>query len=236
MDVIEVVPGLHRVRLPGTNTYLLNAYLSLDTDGVTVVDAGAVGSGPALRGALEQLGRTPGDVRRVVLTHFHDDHAGAAAEVADWAGAVVVAGGPDAPFVRGDEPGPPPNLTAAERTLLDAVSAGLSPAPPCRVDQEVADGDVLDFGGGAEVLSVPGHTPGSIALHLPRHGVLLTGDTIAESSGQAMLGPFSTDRAQAWNSLRRLVSLDVRVACFGHGNPVIGEASAALRAATDPLG
>lgn len=236
VEINEVVAGLHRVRLGGTNTHLLNAYLWLDEGGVTLIDTGAVGSGPALAAELSRLGRGREDVRRIVLTHFHEDHTGSAAEVAAWAGAVVVAGRADAPFIRGEEAGPPPVFTEAEKTLHQAVSAGLPPAPPCRVDQEVDEGDRLDFAGGAEVLAVPGHTPGSIALHLPRHGLLFTGDGIAESDGQILLGPFNTDRVQAWESLRRQADLPVDVACFGHGNPVIGDASTALRAATDPLG
>jgi glyoxylase-like metal-dependent hydrolase (beta-lactamase superfamily II) len=48
----------------------------------------------------------------------------------------------------------------------------VAPPPPVRVDHEAEDGDVLDFAGGAVVLHVPGHTPGGIALHLPRAGVL----------------------------------------------------------------
>jgi glyoxylase-like metal-dependent hydrolase (beta-lactamase superfamily II) len=78
---------------------------------------------------------------------------------------------------------------------------------------------------------VPGHTDGSIALHLPAHGVLLTGDAVAASpvDGQVMLGVFNLDREQAVTSFRRLAELDADVACFGHGDPVIGQASAALR-------
>ncbi|PRX50397.1 glyoxylase-like metal-dependent hydrolase (beta-lactamase superfamily II) [Prauserella shujinwangii] len=235
MDTVEVAPGLHQVRL-GTSTHLLNAYLALEDDGVTVIDTGAVGSAADIRAALRRLGRAPGDVRRIVLTHFHADHAGSAAEIAGWADAVVVAGEADAPYVRGERPGPGPVFTEAERRLHEVVAAGLPPAPPCRVDQPVSEGDVLDFAGGAEVLSVPGHTPGSIALWLPRHRVLVTGDTVAESEGGLVLGPFNTDRELAWHSLRRLSAYDAEIACVGHGNPVLREAAAALRAATDPFG
>jgi hypothetical protein len=52
------------------------------------------------------------------------------------------------------------------------VSAGLpDTAPPVPVDRELVDGDVLDFGGAAEILAIPDHTDGGIAIHLPRHGV-----------------------------------------------------------------
>ncbi|HEY2672909.1 MAG TPA: MBL fold metallo-hydrolase, partial [Rugosimonospora sp.] len=116
-----------------------------------------------------------------------------------------------------------------ERGLHAQVSAGLPPAPPVRVDREVDDGDVLDFGGGAQVISTPGHTDGSIAVYLPHHGVLFTGDIAAEHSGRVMLGVFNLDRAVVSRSLRRLAELDVDVACFGHGDPAVQDASARLR-------
>ena len=228
MDVSEVVPGLHLLRLG-----ISNAYLWQQPEGITLVDTGPPGSGLAITAALQELGHRREDVQRVVLTHFHDDHAGSAAEVASWAGAGVVVGSADAAVVRGDEAGPPPVLTDAEARLHAVVAADLPPAPACRVDQEVGDGDVLGFAGGAVVIAVPGHTPGSIALHLPAHGVLITGDTIAEHQGDVVLGPFSTDRARAWRSLHQLAGLDVETACFGHGDPVTGAASAALRRAVD---
>ena len=90
-------------------------------------------------------------------------------------------------------------------------------------------------GGGARVVHAPGHTDGSIGLHLPQHGVLFTGDAVAASpvDGSVMLGVFNVDRAQAVTSFRRLAALDTDVACFGHGVPVIGGAGATLRRSAD---
>ena len=212
------------------------AYLWHDESGTTLIDTGPPGSGAAIKAAMEQLVLLREELRRIVLTHFHDDHTGSAAELAGWSGAEVVVGVADAAFVRGDVPGPPPALTPAEQQLHAVVAADLQPAPFCRVDREVTDEDVLELGGEAVVLSVPGDTPGSIALHLLESGMLLTGDTIAEHQGNVVLGPFNTDRDEAWRSLEPLIALDVGVACFGHGQPVIGAASLALRAASDPFG
>jgi glyoxylase-like metal-dependent hydrolase (beta-lactamase superfamily II) len=100
---------------------------------------------------------------------------------------------------------------------------------------EVSDGDVLDFGGGARVVHAPGHTDGSVALHLPEHGVLFTGDAVAASpvDGSVMMGALNLDRARTLASFRRLAALDTDVACFGHGDPVVGEAGEALRKAAE---
>lgn len=96
----------------------------------------------------------------------------------------------------------------------------------------MSDGEVLDAGGGAHVIHVPGHTHGSIALHLPEHGVLFTGDTVAASpiDGTVMPGVLNLDRPAVLAACRRLAELDAEVACFGHGDPVTRRAAEALRA------
>ena len=89
----------------------------------------------------------------------------------------------------------PPVFEDWELPIWERVTVGLPDvAPPVNVDRELHDGDVLDFGGGAHVLEIPGHTEGSIAIHLPSLGVLFTGDTIA-NVGSVMLGTFNQDRA-----------------------------------------
>jgi glyoxylase-like metal-dependent hydrolase (beta-lactamase superfamily II) len=73
MDVIALLPRLHLLRFP-----VGQAYLWCDADELTLVDAGPPGSGRAIADAVTALAA----VRRVVLTHFHEDHAGGAAELA----------------------------------------------------------------------------------------------------------------------------------------------------------
>jgi glyoxylase-like metal-dependent hydrolase (beta-lactamase superfamily II) len=71
---------------------------------------------------------------------------------------------------------------------------------------------------------------------LPEHGVLFTGDTVAETQGTVMLGVFNLDRERAAESFCRLAGLDTDVACFGHGDPVVGSAGTKLRAVASTLG
>jgi glyoxylase-like metal-dependent hydrolase (beta-lactamase superfamily II) len=214
------------------------AYLWRDAAALTLIDAGPPGNGPAIESALGGLGLRLRDLDRIILTHFHEDHAGSAAAIAGRSGASVLAHRWDAPVIRGDMPAPAPALTAGERLRHErivAAAGGLPPAPPCRVDQELSEGDLLDLGGGAAVIGVPGHTDGSIAIHCPAHRVLFTGDSVARTpDGRVILGPFNVDRDEAMGSFRKLAGLDVDVACFGHGEPVLADGAAALRHATRP--
>ena len=142
----------------------------------------------------------------------------------------------DAPVIRGLIPGPLPQLTDAERDLYARiVTAGEIPsAPPARVDVEVGDGDLVEFGGGAAVVGTPGHTDGSVAIYLPEHRLAFTGDSAARTpDGRVVVGPFNTDRDRAIDSLCCLAELDTDVACFGHGDPVMTGASGMLRTAAD---
>ncbi|GAA3140963.1 MBL fold metallo-hydrolase [Streptomyces echinatus] len=228
MDVIELLPRLHLLRFP-----VGQAYLWHDGEESTLIDAGVIGSGRTIAEALPALGRAPRDVRRIVLTHFHEDHAGGAGEFAALSGAEVLAHHLDAPFIRGERPGPPPRFEDWERPVHAEAVRHLpegTPVPPPAVTG-LADGDVLGFGGGAQVIHVPGHTDGSIALFLPAEGVLFTGDTVAAApaDGTPMPGVFNLDRPQLLASISRLAELGAEVACFGHGAPVMTGASAVLR-------
>jgi len=231
-DLLALTPSLYRLRIPGERAHLLNCYLRLDTDGVTLIDTGWADSATLIADALTALDRRPADVKRIVLTHFHEDHCGAAAEIADGSDAEVIAGEHDSSYIRGDDAGPLPILTDAERTLrpdFDTAPHG----PACRVDRTVADGDVLDFGGGARVIAVPGHTPGSIALYLPADDAVLTGDAVAEVNGQVAVGVFNTDRPAAVRAASTLAATGARIAGFGHGEAIIGDAAARIAAAVD---
>lgn len=230
METIELLPNLHLLRFA-----VGQAYLWADAGELTLVDTGPPGEGDAIKDVIGQLGYTTDRLARIVLTHCHGDHTGSAAEIRTWSSTPIFAHPLDTPRIQGEAPGQPPILEDWERPLFEEFGdLSLILGPPVDVDEQIGDGDTLDFG--ATVLHVPGHTDGSIALHLREHGVLLTGDTIAEAEGTVILGVFNRDRAAAVASMRRQAALDdVEIACFGHGDPVLADAGKRLREAAAQL-
>jgi glyoxylase-like metal-dependent hydrolase (beta-lactamase superfamily II) len=237
MNFVDVRPDLRMVLDSGPG----QAYLLRRGAEVVLIDTGIAGQGDAIAEALRDWGLDREALTHVVLTHWHPDHAGSAAELAKWPNVQIWAHRSDAPIIRGDSYGSFPTLTHTEEGLYAHIAGSVPDAPSSRVDRELDDNEALDVIG-ARVLSVPGHTDGSIALYFPDEAVLFTGDVATQQQGQVVLGPFNHDRAQARESFRRFADIDVDVVCFGHGEPLRGDDTAKLRAAAtagevpDPLG
>ncbi|MEU1268298.1 MBL fold metallo-hydrolase [Streptomyces sp. NPDC005799] len=223
-EIRKLAPDLFMIR-----TDFPQVYLWWDGSEVTMIDAGFPGDEPA----LAELGLPTTALQRLVLTHHHEDHTGAAADVANWGDVEVVAHRADAPVIRGERPPPRRTLTHEERAIFERVSAGIPPAPPCRVDSEVESGDIVAIGGGATVISGDGHTAGSIGLLVREPRVLFTGDLIVTTPGGPTLGHFNDDAASARRSAAAMAAHDVLLLCPGHGEPltdpqVLSELEAAL--------
>jgi glyoxylase-like metal-dependent hydrolase (beta-lactamase superfamily II) len=177
MDVVDLRPDLRFLRgMPG------NAYLLRSGPGAVLIDTGRVGQGSVVAAALRDWSLDRDALTHVVLTHWHADHSGSAAEIGAWPGVQVLAHRADALVIRGERAGAPPVFTPAEEALHAVVAGGLPDAPAAWVDHELQDQDVLGEVG-AVVIATPGHTDGSIAVHFPSAGVLFTGDIAAEHDG-----------------------------------------------------
>ena len=157
------------------------------------------------------------------------------AHVVERTDAQVLAHALDAPVIRGERVAEEPVLSGWEKELLDQITEDKEAWPPARVDRELADGDEIDLEGGARVVHVPGHTPGSIALYVPKRQLLFAGDAVASVDGKPIVGVFNLDGEQAKASFRKVAELDFEVACFGHGAPLDKEASLAFRRLAERL-
>ena len=219
-----MAPGVHQLRALACQVFAL-----LERDQVTLIDSGAPGSAPLILRQLRDLGCEPSAVTRVILTHYHIDHRGAAADLRRATGAEVLIHADEAPYLRGDRPYPNPVQDPLRAVLVAPLMAACrgSPLPV----QEVNEGDLLDVMGGLRVHHTPGHTRGSIALSLPAQGLLFSGD--AMGFRHRRLEPpdwlVSEDTATARASIERLASLDIETICFSHFPALQRHARAELR-------
>jgi glyoxylase-like metal-dependent hydrolase (beta-lactamase superfamily II) len=112
-------------------------------------------------------------------------------------------------------------ITALPREDFDVSGWRTPTTEPTRL---LGEGDVVDLGSRAfEVLHVPGHTAGSIALWDPAGGLLFTGDTAALDD------PLHAEDEDAFVvSLERLRALPVELVCAGHSRPFGREELTAL--------
>ena len=165
-----------------------------------VVDPGA--DADAIEDGLRRHGLT---VARILCTHGHIDHLAALDELLAARPAPVHMHPDDARWAF---------------TTLNRLPPAYPEAPrrPASLHADLRDGTRLADGGlEATVLATPGHTPGSICLHLPRERIVITGDTLfAGSVGRTDLP--GGDWRRLGRSLARLLALPEETQVVpGHG-------------------
>jgi glyoxylase-like metal-dependent hydrolase (beta-lactamase superfamily II) len=237
MNVVDIRPDLRMVLDSGPG----QAYLLRRGAQAVLIDTGIAGQGDAIAAALAGWGLGREALTHVLLTHWHPDHVGSAAELGSWPNAQIWAHRIDAPIIRGDSDGTFADLTHTEQQFYAQIAGSIPSAAPARVDRDLGDDEHLDALG-ARVIHTPGHTDGSISFLFEEGGVLFTGDVATQQQGQVVLGPFDNDRAAARQSFRRFADITVNTVCFGHGQPLAGEETNKLKEAAeadevpDPLG
>ncbi|OFI37587.1 Zn-dependent hydrolase [Arthrobacter sp. SW1] len=139
-------------------------------------------------------------VLAILMTHAHNDHIGAAREVAAAVGAPI-------------------HLHPEDMVLWKQVYPDVQP------DQFLSDGQEFTVGGATlKAIHTPGHSPGSTCFYLESEGTVFTGDTLF-NGGPGATGRSFSDYPTILSSIReRLLTLPAEtVVRTGHGdNTTIG--------------
>ena len=212
---------------------IMNVYFLEEDGGVTVFDAGI----RTMAEHIEAVGRKMGGIRRIVLGHAHPDHRGAAAlvEAPIWCheAEVEYAEAPDGQSYKDLSKLPAFTKAGPVRAAMRLLMGGVWDAGPVRIERTVAEGDSV---AGFEVVHLPGHAPGQIALWRERDRLALSTDcfylldvTTGEPSEPVVAhDAYNLDTDEARASIRKLAALDPAVCCPGHLGPLAEDAAARI--------
>ncbi|OZG73039.1 MBL fold metallo-hydrolase [Hahella sp. CCB-MM4] len=223
MDIHKII------QIPILPAGMVNSHLVLGNRGAILVDAGLPGSEARISKKLSEHGLGFQDIKLIVITHAHVDHAGNALRLRELCRAPVVGHAGDLPFYRQEK-----QMTFCPTgwfgRLFKLTRAIQQPYQAFEPDILLHDNDSLhlqDYGINGEVRHTPGHTAGSVSVELSDQQALV-GDLIA--SGILLGGiflkhrpkqpPFEDNPIEVGRTLRQMVERGHHTFYMGHGGPL----------------
>jgi glyoxylase-like metal-dependent hydrolase (beta-lactamase superfamily II) len=217
---------------------MANAFLIEGDDGLTLIDAGYPNKEAAVFRAIRALGRSPDQLKHLIFTHGHPDHIGSGAATVRETGARTYMHPLDIPIAESGGPfrpmRPAPGLLG--RMLCKMFFHPNQRVEPVAIDQPLTAGEILPIAGGIEVIHVPGHCAGQVALLWRPGRMLFAGDVCTNIMGLGDPVGFE-NLEEGRRSQRKLASLSSASASasafdaagFGHGKPIAQDASTHFR-------
>lgn len=212
---MEIISGVHVLK----NSFV-NLYLILEGDGLTLIDTGMPKSGAKLvLETLQNLGRKPSDLKRILITHADPDHTGSVQALKAATAASVFASRHDGEKMALGLPGRP------GKGFAGILTKYLMPAAaPQTADVFLEDEQELPVLGGLKAIFTPGHTPGHVSYFSSSRQILFAGDSLNTMGGKLQFsdGPFTDNFIAGQNSVRIEAALGAEIVCCGHGAPLKG--------------
>lgn len=232
---MEIAPGIYSMsQSKGANVH---AFLLDDGNGLTLIDTLYDTDAHRILAELQRIGKTPQDIKHIVMTHCHRSHLGGLARLKQLSGAPIYAHEWEADLIAGERKQQPvswlPHQPARVWPLQIALNLGVAKHPPAVVDTYIHEGDQI---GPLRIVACPGHSPGHLSFWWQERRLLIAGDAIC-TWPTLLLGwrGFTLNLRQHKESVRRLAEFDSEILCVGHGDPLPSGAAQQIRAALPAL-
>ena len=208
---------------------MINAYLIAVDYGYVLIDSGIPNSEKKIGNVLKQNGADFSDIKLIIITHAHADHAGSAAAVRKLSGAPVLAHEGDLPYFQQEKP-----MTHCPTGWFGRLflKTGRPTTPYGAFTPEILlkgdEGfDLADYGLHGSVVATPGHTEGSVSVTLSNKSALVS-DLVASGlllggiafRDRAKPPPYEDDAHQVARDLLKLLDMGMETFYLGHGGPL----------------
>ena len=212
-ESVFFIPGQDEM-IPDSHVYLIG---TPDSDDMSLIDAGLMGKGRYKIESILESGVSLSNIKRIIMTHTHLDHMGCLGELREAIphAALWIHENEAALLENGDE------KAVYGMDMFESMCQAqynIKPGDFCfPVDRKLAGGEALEIGGATwEVLHIPGHSSGSIALYDPQEKILIPGDTVYADHAIGRFDLHGASGPQLQNSLLTLADLDVNILLPGH--------------------
>jgi glyoxylase-like metal-dependent hydrolase (beta-lactamase superfamily II) len=234
---MEITPGVYDVAPPPNKGYFKAGFskaVIVDAgDGLIVLDTLYDADARDILAELKRIGKTPADIKHIVLTHAHRGHLGGLAALKQLSGAPVYAHPWEADIISGDRGRQEPSIFVTNPIksypiiFFGRLTAPINKHKPLPVDYLIEEGDKI---GPLEAVHTPGHTPGHLAFYWPERRVFITGDAFVTWPVHCPGWPNAMlNHKQSWETLDKMAQFDTEVIAPGHGDSIRENGAAALR-------
>lgn len=225
--VIPIAENLYRIPTMGS---AINSFLFIENDSsLTLIDTGIPSAPEKITKALKFLKQDVSNIKNLIFTHSHDDHAGGGAKMIELIGSpTVLAHEKEIEYLESGK-NPPRDLSHLAGLFFRFMPEG--GFEKIAVTRGLTDGEVLPLGGGLKIIHTPGHTPGHISLlHMPSQ-TLITGDSVFNFGFKIAwsLSAFCTNFNQSKETAQRFLDLDFGPVAFTHGPHIANKGKEKLK-------